>query len=151
MKKLYQVAEISVAYSRKNKGQQTPTIESSNDAFQVLKEFFSKKTLHLQEQFVVIYLNQSNLVIGAYRSSIGGITGTVADIRLILGVALKVAATGIILSHNHPSGNLVPSSSDKQLTEKITEACKWMDLKLLDHIIIGSEASYTSFADEGWI
>lgn len=99
----------------------------------------------------MLYLNQANEVIGAYKSSIGGITGTIADIRLIIGVALKVAATGIIISHNHPSGNLSPSNQDRQLTGKVKEASQLLDLKLVDHLIIGSQETYKSFADEGWI
>ena len=71
------------------------------------------------------------------------------DIRLILSVALKVAATGIILAHNHPSGNLQPSSADKDLTIKIIYACKYFDISVFDHLIIGPDRKYYSFADEG--
>jgi DNA repair protein RadC len=82
--------------------------------------------------------------------SIGGLTGTIADIRLILSVALKTAATGIMLAHNHPSGALSPSHADRAITSKINEAAKLMDIKLLDHIILSPEdGEYYSFADEG--
>jgi DNA repair protein RadC len=80
--------------------------------------------------------------------STGGITGTVVDIRLLLSVALKTAATGIILAHNHPSGNLKPSEADKELTNKIKKASEYMDIKLLDHLIISSD-SYLSFSEQG--
>jgi DNA repair protein RadC len=78
----------------------------------------------------------------------GGIIGTIADVRLILSVALKTLATGLILAHNHPSGNLKPSEADKQITIKIRQAAKLLDIELLDHIIISSEG-YCSFMDEG--
>lgn len=86
---------------------------------------------------------------GVYEASKGGITGTVVDVRLILSVALKSAATGIILAHNHPSGNLQPSENDKSITRKIEQACSLLDIKLLDHLIICPEKSFLSFADEG--
>lgn len=96
-----------------------------------------------------MYLNRANRIIGIYRHSLGGITGTIADPRLILGTALKVAATAIILAHNHPSGNLRPSRADELLTAKIKEACKYMDIQLSDHIIVSaSTGEYFSFADE---
>jgi len=124
-----------------------PIISSSLDAYNVLVNFFPSETLCLQERFVAMYLNRSNRVIGVYHMSTGGITGTVVDIRLLLSVALKTAATGIILAHNHPSGNLRPSETDKEITNKIKAACKLMDIELLDHLIISPEGSY-SFADE---
>jgi DNA repair protein RadC len=81
----------------------------------------------------------------------GGLTGTVADIRLILGIALKACACNIIISHNHPSGNLKPSGADQELTNKLKEAGKLIDITLLDHIILSPEGSFYSFADEGLI
>jgi DNA repair protein RadC len=102
------------------------------------------------EEFWVAYLNRSNTLIERTRISIGGISGTVTDVRLILRKALEVYATSIILSHNHPSGNLNPSEQDKQITQKIKESAKLFDLTLLDHIVIGT-GKYYSFADEGQI
>jgi DNA repair protein RadC len=105
--------------------------------------------LHLQEHFFVAYLNRFNRVLGVLHLSSGGITGTLADIRLIFGTALKAAASGIIISHNHPSGQLKPSQLDKNVTTKIREAGDMLDIKLMDHIIIGYEGKYLSFSDEG--
>lgn len=147
MKELIEVAEISVSYSPVKYHQ--PTIRSSTDAFDQLFKFYPTNIIGLQEHFVIMYLNQGNKILGVYRLSRGGITGTVADIRLILGVALKTAACSLIISHNHPSGNLKPSQSDIEVTNKIKEACKIMDLKLLDHLIINSEGSFFSFGEEG--
>lgn len=86
---------------------------------------------------------------GVYPMSMGGITGTVVDIRLLLSVALKTAATGIILAHNHPSGNLKPSEADKELTNKIKKASEYMDIKLLDYLVIVPESKYLCFTEEG--
>ena len=143
------VSEIEVIY-RPAIGRK-PVISSSLDAFVEIKEFYNQDTIALQEQFVCMYLNRCNRVLGVYPLSTGGITGTVADIRIILSIALKVAACGIILSHNHPSGNLSPSKADKDLTAKLKDGCNIIEVKLLDHLIITAENSFLSFADEGII
>jgi DNA repair protein RadC len=141
------LAEIKVSY-RPQKVHH-PIIKSSADVYYYLLKFFPEETISLQEQFVVGYVNRANKLIGVYELSKGGITGTIADPRLILSVALKAAATGIILAHNHPSGNLQPSIQDKDITKKIQEACKLLDITLLDHLIVVPEDAYFSFADEG--
>ncbi|MCE2974084.1 MAG: JAB domain-containing protein [Sediminibacterium sp.] len=141
------VAEIELVY--KPAISDKPFISSSLDAYNVLIKFFPIETLSLQERFVAMYLNRSNRVIGVYPMSVGGITGTVVDIRLLLSVALKTAATGIILAHNHPSGNLKPSEADKDLTKKVKKASEYMDIKLLDHLIIVPEGRYFSFTEDG--
>ena len=97
-----------------------------------------------------MYLNRANRVIGVFPVSTGGITATIADPRLILAVALKTGACSIILAHNHPSGNLKPSHADEELTHKIKEAAKFMDIKVIEHLIISPDREmYYSFADEG--
>ena len=141
-----QIAEISISYTP-SRNKQTK-IQSSEDAYKVFKSFFAKGTIALQEQFVVMYLNNSHQVLGIYPASTGGITGTVADIRLILGVALKTASTAMVIAHNHPSGNLKPSKTDEVLTQKLKNAAALLDVNLLDHLIV-SNNSYCSFADEG--
>lgn len=100
------------------------------------------------EEFWIIYLNNYNKVIDRFQLSKGGITGTLVDVRLALKKALELGATSIILVHNHPSGNLNPSTSDKQLTQKLKIAGESLDIKVLDHVIV-TEKSYFSFADEG--
>jgi len=94
--------------------------------------------------------DRSNKVLTTLQVSRGGISGTVVDIRLILREALNYYASGIILAHNHPSGNCSPSPQDTQITKKLKEAAQWMDMTLLDHIIVCGE-SYFSYADEGII
>ncbi len=141
------IAEIELIYkpSISNK----PIINSPLDAYNVLIEFYPKDTIHLQEHFLVAYLNRFNRVLGVLLHSTGGLTGTIADVRLIFGTALKAAASGIIISHNHPSGQLKPSVKDKEITTRIRDAGDLLDIKLLDHIIVGHEGKYLSFSDEG--
>ncbi|WP_224483800.1 RadC family protein [Robertkochia aurantiaca] len=102
------------------------------------------------EEFWIMYLNNSNKVITLTQLSKGGITGTLVDVRLALKKALEINATAMILGHNHPSGTLVPSETDKQLTSKMKRAAESIDIKLLDHLIV-TEKNYFSFADEGLI
>lgn len=102
------------------------------------------------ELFAVIFLNRANKINRFEIISRGGITGTVADPRMILKKAIEEEATSLILSHNHPSGNLSPSRADEELTQKIKMAAAYFDIKVLDHIIV-SEEGYFSFADEGMI
>lgn len=149
MESKYKVSEIQVTY--KPAIGKKPIICSALDAYNEFKQFFDPEIIALQEQFMVMYLNRANRVLGIYPLSKGGITGTVADIRIILSVALKIAATSIILAHNHPSGSLRPSGVDVELTHKVTEAAKLMDIKVIDHIILSAEGSYYSFGDEGMI
>lgn len=100
------------------------------------------------EETWALLLDRANKIIAPIQVSKGGISGTVVDIRLILREALNRYASGIILAHNHPSGNCTPSPQDKQLTKKLKEAAQWMDIALLDHLIV-CDKEYYSFADEG--
>ncbi|MCY0968476.1 RadC family protein [Chryseobacterium wangxinyae] len=122
-----------------------PQISSSKDAYQILR-------LHLAdlrtEEFWAIFLNQSNKVIHIAQLTQGGINQSIVDIRIVFKTALEHFATGIIISHNHPSGNLKPSQEDLSITENIKEAGKLMNIQLLDHLIITQNA-YLSFTDEG--
>ena len=145
------VTEISVSYHPKVKPSERPIIKKTEDAMAQLLLMFDRDLLALQEEFIVMYLNQANRVLGMYRASRGGITGTVADVRIILSVGLKVLATSIILAHNHPSGNLQPSRADQDLTNKIKQAASLMEIKVIDHIIINPSEEYYSFADEGML
>jgi DNA repair protein RadC len=143
------VAEIKISYIPT--GRPGTQITCSNDAYLELKNWFSEDTLAIQEQFVVLYLNRTNRVLAAYEVSRGGLTGTIADPRLILSTALKVAATSLVISHNHPSGNLKPSHQDEELTNKIKQAAGWLDINLLDHLILSPDGQYYSMADQGFI
>jgi len=120
-------------------------VSSSTDIAAFLQ---AKLRDYRHEVFAVIYLNRANKIKHFEIVSEGGITGTVADPRIILRKALEEDAVSIILCHNHPSGNLKPSRADEQLTTKIKEAARFLDITVLDHIIV-SESGYFSFADEG--
>ncbi len=124
-----------------------PQIRSSEDVFTLLDPLVSDLP---HEEFWVLYLNRANKVISRYKLSQGGISGTVTDIRLILKKGIELLASGIILCHNHPSGNINPSESDIRITSKLKEAGSIMDISLLDHIIVAGK-SYYSFADNGTI
>ena len=103
---------------------------------------------YAHEVFAAIYLNQAARIISFDIISQGGITATIADPRIILKKALEKNAVSIIISHNHPSGNLTPSKADEKLTQKMKEAASYLDIKLLDHIIV-SESGHFSFANSG--
>ena len=100
------------------------------------------------EVFAVLFLNRANKIISYKIISTGGLTGTIADPRVILKIAIQEEATAIVLSHNHPSGNLRPSTADEVLTQKIKQAAAYLDIRVVDHIIVSDEGYY-SFADEG--
>lgn len=148
METLYQVAEIELVYKSKVKASERPKIITSKDAYNILLQTWDENKMELQEQFKIILLNRGNKVVGIYELSTGGITGTVADPRLIFTAALKANAVALILAHNHPSANLKPSNADTMLTQKIREGGKLLDINVMDHLIICNEGYY-SFADEG--
>jgi DNA repair protein RadC len=141
-----QVAEIGIYY--KSSPDEKPKVKTSNDAFKLLLETWNENTIELQEEFKVILLNNSNEVLGIFPMSKGGISACVVDIRLIFACALKANATNIIVAHNHPSGKLIPSSNDIDITQKIKSAGKILDISLLDHIIL-TPNGYYSFMEEG--
>ncbi len=138
----------SMELGRRRQAENLPNIskiKSSKDIYQMLLADLSDL---ISEEFWVIYLNNSNKVIGKEKLSAGGITGTVVDVRLLFKSAIDRLATSIILAHNHPSGTLRPSQADIKLTNKVKEAGKILDVQLLDHLIV-ADTGYYSFADEG--
>tara|TARA_R110002073_G_scaffold293194_2_gene458787 strand:+ start:65983 stop:66669 length:687 start_codon:yes stop_codon:yes gene_type:complete len=126
---------------------QVHKIQSSKEVYNIMKPLIGDKE---HEEFWVLYLNNSNKVLSKDLFSRGGITSTIVDIRLLYKRALELSAVAVILCHNHPSGNIQPSISDKELTHKVKQAGDSLDIKLLDHLII-TEKSYFSFADNGEI
>jgi DNA repair protein RadC len=124
---------------------QRKTITSSHDAYEIL---YANVVDCIYEEFWILLLNHANRKMSVEQISDGGQAGTVVDPKRIFKLALEQNAAGIILCHNHPSGNLSPSQPDKDLTEKIVKAGKFLDIKVLDHLIIADE-KYFSFADEG--
>jgi len=150
MSNIYKISEVKITYHPKVKASERLRVYSSADVYKLLIEnFYDKDTIEHKESFKVVLLNQANKVLGVTSISEGGISETTADIRIILQAALLSNASGIILSHNHPSGNLKPSDHDIELTTKIVKASKILEINVLDHIII-TDKSYYSFADNNF-
>ncbi|MDB4924959.1 DNA repair protein RadC [Mucilaginibacter sp.] len=122
-------------------------IKGSKDAFAIMKRIFMDLN---HEEFWILLLNQGGKVIAKELISKGGLTGTVADPKIIFNIALQHNAISIVMAHNHPSGNLKPSQLDIDLTKKIANAGRMLDINVLDHLIVTNEGFY-SFADEGII
>ena len=124
---------------------EAPQIKCSKDVADIFQPLLADLP---HEEFWILFLNRSNRVISRMKLSQGGISGTVTDVRIVMKKAIENLASGIIVCHNHPSGNLNPSESDTKITQKIKEAGNLMDIQLLDHLII-SDRDYYSFADNG--
>ena len=140
------VSEIKISYM--NEVDEKIKVMGSSEVYQVLKENWDLDTIELQEEFKILLLNQGNQVLGIKSMFKGGINTCSIDVRLIMGMVLKANASALVITHNHPSGNLNASESDKRITSKIKECCELFDIRLLDHIIMAKN-SYLSFADEG--
>lgn len=140
------VSEIQVSYSNLN--EEKIKITNSKIAYDLVLSHWSDSVIEYQEEVKLLLLNRANIVLGIHELSKGGTTGCIVDIKMVLSIALKCNAHGIIVIHNHPSGNLKPSEADKSLTSKIKKACDIVDVNLLDHLII-SKAGYYSFKDKG--
>jgi len=132
---------------RRRAGEQliSDKITSSKSVFEIMQPILGDLG---HEEFWVLLLNNSNTVLSKQQLSKGGITGTLVDVRVLMKKALEIGAVALIVCHNHPSGTLKISEADKQITNKIKNAGKALDIKLLDHLII-TEQAYASFADEG--
>lgn len=140
--------KASIEFGRRT--METPEIEQtkitdSQTAYRAIAKYLGPIS---HEECWAIYLNRANRIISRERISSGGLSATVVDIRLILKKAIDKLASGIILFHNHPSGQLYPSESDKQITDKLDQAAMVLDIQLIDHLIVTS-AGYYSFKDEG--
>ena len=142
------VAEIELSYKPVMKISTLPRVQSSTDAYRLFLKTWDMRKLQFVEQFKVMLLNRGNRVLGICTISTGSSTNTIVDPKLIFAVALKANACHIILAHNHPSQNLVPSKNDQIITGRLTEAGRLLELTLSDHLIVSDEGYY-SFADEG--
>ena len=147
--KVTKVAEVSLKYKTRIKPSERIQIKSSADANNIFIQGWNEDTLEHVEEFKILLLNRSNKALGTAQISLGGTAGTVTDVKLIFQYALKTNAQGLIICHNHPSGNNQPSEADKKITQKIREAAELLDMHLMDHIIITPHDGYYSFADDG--
>ena len=149
MRELHILNEIEIRYRRKPIQNEVSRIQNSVDAITLLRQLYDKNKMHYQEESIAIFLNRNNDILGFQKLSSGGLSGTVVDARILFSIALKTLSSGIILSHNHPSGNLNPSSQDVSLTHRLRKFGNMIDVCLLDHIIVNDIFDFYSFAEEG--
>ena len=140
-----QIPEIRLRF---NKGKTFGKIDSSRKAYEFLKKVYGRD-IGIQEQIIIMYMDNSNNVLGYYKHTVGTPVSAMADIPMILGIALKALARSFIISHNHPSGNRQPSNADNKLTSQLFKAAKLLNLNMLDHIIATKDRSYYSYGDNG--
>ena len=145
------ISEVRLVYRTKVKASERLQVKCSRDAYLIFMENWDMDSVEHIEEFKLMLMTKSNKVLGIASILKGGISGTVTDVRVILQYAIKANASGIIICHNHPSGNMQPGESDLKITKKIKESGNLMDIQLLDHLIIVPEEKYYSMADEGII
>ena len=143
------VSEVKLLYKNRVPASQRRKVTSSHEAIEIFLAHWDRDQIDYVEEFKVLALNRANKAIALTTVSQGGISGTVVDPKIIFQFALKSCASSIILAHNHPSGNSQPSHADVQLTKKLKSAGEYLEIPVLDHLIITSENSCYSFADEG--
>lgn len=146
IKKTARLAELKLSYRRKPKERPSLRINSPEVAIRYLRQLWDKETLELREEFVLVCLSNSLDVNGWLRLYTGGFQDCSVDVRLILGIALQTASCAILVAHNHPSGQVMPSQADKKLTAQIAQACHIMGIQLVDHVIMTSDEAF-SFRD----
>lgn len=144
---LLSCSQIEIHYKRPIYGSMK-SITCAEDADVILKNYIDINLMDVKEFFWVMFLSRANRVLGISTIGCGGISGVIVNIREIFQLTLLTHASQIIVAHNHPSGKLIPSEKDKQLTEKLEQGLSLFDVKLLDHLILTSE-SFLSFADRG--
>lgn len=142
------LTEVEISYSTHCPQSKLPQVCSSTDAYQILNTIWSKHRAY-KEEFYCLFLNRSNRVLGYHLLSIGGTTSCLVDVKILVQLAIRTNSHGVIIAHNHPSGNLNPSQSDQKLTAKLKTALNYFDISLLDHLILDDGFGYFSMADEG--
>jgi DNA repair protein RadC len=146
------VSEVELIYRTNIKPSERIKIEDSKKVYSVLKTVYDYNTIEHKESFYAMYLNRANKLLAVILISEGGTSACLVDVKIILQAALRVNASAIILSHNHPSGQLIASSADIQITNRVKEAAKLLDMQVIEHIIVTPEEDkYYSFADNGQI
>jgi DNA repair protein RadC len=141
------IGEVKVSYVFKGSVKERPTVTDSYDVYKLAMAAMDQGALGMQEQFLAIYLNRSNKVLGTKVHFIGGVASVTVDIKVIAATAINLMASGVIVCHNHPSGNLDPSEQDKRITSRLKESLKLFDIELLDHLIVNPEGEWLSFVE----
>lgn len=147
-KQVFKVSEIEISYRPAFKLSEKPKVTSSRIAYSIFDQSWDRNRIELLEEFKVMLLNRQNRVLGVLNVAQGGLSEVMVDPKVIYSAALRACASGIILSHNHPSSELKPSDADIKLTRKLSEGGKLLGIEVLDHIIISAYGFY-SFMDEG--
>lgn len=142
----YSFPTVKLTYVSDSATMIKPQAQSSREMHHFLFPKFEEFIEH-HEEFHVLMLNRRMKVIAHAALFIGGIDSTIVDVRIVMQAAILSNCSALVIAHNHPSGNLMPSSADRQITNRISQACKVMEISLLDHIILSPEGSYYSFAD----
>jgi DNA repair protein RadC len=148
VKELSKVSEVEVSYRPKFKASERPKVNTSEEVYRLFINQWNLDKIQLQEEFKVMLLNRNHRVLGIADISVGGVSGTMADPKIIFSIALKANASYLVLAHNHPSGNLRTSDADIRLTKKLVQAGLLLELPIYDHLIITNDGYY-SFADDG--
>ncbi len=143
LKSLFRATEIEIRYRNKVPYKERVQIKHPDEAYQTIMHSWDENKIELVEQFKILLLDRSNHCLGFSEISTGGITGSVADPKIIFSTLLKAKASAVILFHNHPSGNLEPSEADIELTKKIWQGGKILDISVLDHQIVSSYGYYS--------
>ena len=144
------ISEIKLTYARKVKAADRPEVTDSGLAYRLFRANWDDMTINLFEEFKILLLDRNNACMGIVPISQGGVSGTVVDAKLVFAAALKARACAVILGHNHPSGNLKASATDRSLTDRLAKAGSLLEIPILDHIIL-SDDGYLSFADKGYL
>lgn len=144
----FKVSEVELIYRSKVKAVDRPVVSDSKTAYQILLQSWDENKIDLPEQFKILLLNAPNRCLGVAEIGIGGMSSCIADPKLIFTTALKGKASKLILAHNHPTGNLEPSKADIELTRKIVEADRLLDISVVDHLIFTKD-SYKSLCHMG--
>ncbi|WP_316809414.1 JAB domain-containing protein [Pedobacter agri] len=147
-KQVFKVSEIEISYRPAFKLSEKPKVTSSRIAYSIFDQSWDRNRIELLEEFKVMLLNRQNRVLGVLNVAQGGLSEVMVDPKVIYSAALRACASGIILSHNHPSSELKPSDADIKLTRRLSEGAKLLGIEVLDHIIISAYGFY-SFMDEG--
>ncbi len=148
-KNIILISEVKLTYQSKVKSSDRIKVNHSQDAFNVFYDHWDLDTIEHIEEFKILLLNRANRILGLASLFKGGGSGTVIDQKIIYQYSLKANAHQIILAHNHPSGNLNPSSADQSITTKIKNGAELLNITLIDHLIISPDKCFYSFADEG--
>lgn len=146
---LSNLGEVEVSYKYHSTMHNRLHVKTPLEALDTLRHLYHTERMGIQEQFLVLFLNRANMVIGSCNLFAGSNSACIVDVKLILAVGLKLMANNVIISHNHPSGNLKPSEQDISLTKKIQCALEAVEMSLLDHLIVSPDFKYLAFSEEG--